>query len=168
MHFPIKKKKMCTFQPVLWQVNTLMWEFVSKPQHWGCRRLETWSKKSNERIMYDNSNYIGNLSLDPYYNGPGFLGKYDICVHIFSSRSFSPQKRFSTWILLGKQWEIHGPLKSIEIVVMTSVSFDQAFDAIAVHSEVIHLNFQDLKIAWHRYCKFSLEDCTFSASWLVP
>lgn len=104
---------------------------------------------------------------NPYYNGPGFLDKHDICVHTFSGRSFSLQKRFSSWILLRKQWEIHGPLKSIEIVVLTSVGFDQAFDAIAVHPEVIHLNFQDLKIAWHRYWKFSLEDCAFSVSGLV-
>lgn len=46
-------------------------------------------------------------------------------------------------ILLGK----HGTLKSIEIVVLTSVGFDQAFDAIVVHPEVIHLNFQGLKVA---------------------
>jgi len=46
------------------------------------------------------------------------------------------------------------------------VSFDQAFDAIAVHPEVTHLNFQDLKIAWHRYWKFSLEFCNFFVRWL--
>lgn len=60
-------------------------------------------------------------------------------------------------ILLGK----HGTLKSIEIVVLTSVGFDQAFDAIVVHPEVIHLNFQDLKVAWYTYGKVSLEDYFF-------
>lgn len=42
----------------------------------------------------------------------------------------------------------------MEVVVLTSVGFDQAFDAIAAHPEVIHLNFQDFEIAWHRYWKF--------------
>lgn len=70
-----------------------------------------------------------------------------MCSCFFRQLFLSPDKIQLSNTPGEKKGEIHDPLKSIQTVVLTSVGFDQTFDAIAVSPEVIHLNLQDLKIA---------------------